>query len=458
MSDRLSVAATKLLSTFHWCFVEAPSECELDPKAVLYPAKTIEIFIQLLIPCAHNICEQDLTFSLKSGIIIWQPLWKNLCPDIPSFKRPVMLEKYKRKSKASDSPPSPLQRRGVVKYFDMVVLRSLLSNCLSEDSLVWSLAYILQILQSELFLFCDVQDSWPGFRHQRYGAKKPVAIQHSLPLLSSNFDFRSHGSSAASPEGELNAQHIFQNYSTPKKHDLEPVYLSDAYEQWLKDDGTLKHSAVLNLVYKITQKATLHLCETLLYMLHVLVEIGVINESDSREDADVYLETVVFCLLDLITMIGCCNNDSGMRGCKGQNLRQLSHDMFAKLASTHPEQLSVLTVVYVKNKSVKHLLDFIHSFTGFCFGKLILTPPQSPKKKSLGDIGKAHRSLQSEASQSSCTSEVMEKNENIVINWICIQFLDKLMIEEKSCKGVGTIIILWIMILYSLIQLEKYSI
>ena len=437
MNDRLSVAVTKLLSTLHWCFIDAPADCELDPCAVLFPVKSIELFVQLLVPCAHELHEQDLAFSLKSGIVIWQPLWRNLCPDIPSFKRPVLLEKYRQKSDISNVPSSPTQNRGAVKYFDIVVLRSLSLNCLSEDSLAWSLGYILQILQSELFLFCDISESWPSHRHQRHVAKRPVGLQHSLPLL--NVGSRSLGSSAGSIVSDPGSQKTSTSTASPKRYCLEPVYVSDAYEQWLEESGTINHSAILNLVYKVTQKATLRLCETLLYMLHVLVEIGIVNVNDKNKDLDSNLERVIHCLLDLTTLIGCFNGDSGLRGSKGQNLRLLSHDIFAKLLSMHREQMSALTAVYVKNKSITHLLEFMHSFTGVCFAKVSLTPPLSPKRRSLGSPEVTHRSLQNEESNGSASSDLMSKNEDTLMNWICISVLEKLMDEEKSCKGVRSI-------------------
>ena len=439
MSDRLSVAVTKLLSTLHWCFIDAPIDCDLDPWAVVYPAKSIELFIQLLIPCANEIHEQDLTFSLKSGMLIWQPLWRNLCPDIPSFKRPVLLQKYQCEAKSSDSASSPSQKRGIVKYFDVIVLQSLSSNCLSEESLSWSLSYILQILQSKLFLFCDVSDAWPGSRHHRHGAKKAVGVQHSLPLP--NASARAKDSSVATSDSESISHGTPTGIKGTIKQDIEPIYLPHTYEQWVEQNGTINHSSVLNLVYKITQNATLRICEPLLYMLHVVLEIGVVNENDFGDDPDANLETVVNCLLDLIILIGCRGNDSGLRCSKGQILRHLSHDMFAKLLSLYPEQLNMLTVVYIKSISLKRFLDFMHSFTGLCFGKLSFSPPSSPTRGSLGSLGAAHRSLQKEESDGRSSSEVMDRNESTLVNWIGIPMLRKLMGEEKSCKEVSTFIV-----------------
>jgi len=289
MSDRLSVAVTKLLSTLHWCFIDAPIDCDLDPWAVVYPAKSVELFIQLLIPCASEIHEADLTFSLKSGMLIWQPLWRNLCPDIPSFKRPVLLRQYQGDTKSSNSTSSPSQKRGIIKYFDVIVLQSLSSNCLSEESLSWSLSYILQILQSKLFLFCDVSDAWPGSRQHRHGAKKAVGIQHSLPL--SNASARTKDSSVATSDSEPSSHDISTGIKGTTKQDFEPIYLPQAYEQWIEQNGTINQSAVLKLVYKITQNATLRLCEPLLYMLHVVLEIGVVNDNDIGEGLDTNLET-----------------------------------------------------------------------------------------------------------------------------------------------------------------------
>ena len=435
MNDRLSVPVRKLLSALHWCFIDAPRVCELDPEKVLYPYKTVELIIQLLVPCAHEINEQDLAPSLESGIHIWQPIWRNLCPDIPSFKRPVLLKKYQKRdgSSSSDTASTASQKRGVIKYFDMVVLRSLASNCLSEDSLAWSLAYISQILQSESFLFCDISETWPSSRHQRHGAKRAVGVQRSLPLL--NLDYRSQGSSSGSVESDPKSHSDFAGISSHNKHCLEPVYVSDACEQWLDENGTINHSAVLNLVYKLTQKATVRLCKILLYILHVLIELGVLNESDSRVDVDANLEIVVYCLLDLMTLIGCRNGDSGLRSSEGQILRHQSHDMFSKLLSSYPEQLSVLAVVYIRNRSITHFLDFMHSFTGVCYGKISLSPPPPSSRKSLGCLGATHRSLQTEESCGN-SSDVMDKNEKTLMGWICIPILEKLMSEEKSCKGV----------------------
>ena len=435
MNDRLSVAVTKLLSALHWCFIDAPRDCDLDPGKVLYPYRTIELFIQLLVPCAHEINEQDLAFSLESGIYIWQPLWRNLCPDVPSFKRPVLLKKYQNRGpENSDAASTASQKRGVITYFDIVVLRSLASNCLSEDSIAWSLAYLLQILQSELFLFCDISEPWPSSRHQRHSTKRAVGVQRSLPLLS--LGSRGQVSSSGIPESEAQSHSTFTGMSSRNKQFLEPVYLSDAFEQWVEESGKISHGAVLNLVCKLTQNATVRLCETLLYMLHILVELGVLNENDSRVDVDANLEIVVYCLLDLITLIGCRNGDSGLRSLKGQNLRHLSHDMFSKLLSSHPEQLSELAVVYVRNKPITHFLDFMHSFTGVCFGKLSLSPQPPSNRKSLGNLGATHRSLQTEESYGSGSSEVMDKNEKTLMEWICIPILEKLMSEEKSCKVV----------------------
>eukprot|EP00795_Rhopilema_esculentum_P015050 gene15050-6214_t len=424
MSDRLTVAVTRLLSTTHWCFIDAPADCDLDPKKVLFPAKTVDLFIQLLIPCAHNIHEEDLTFSLKSGMLIWHSLWKNVCPDIPSFKRPVFLEKCKSAS------PSSSSKRGMLKYFDMVVLNSLSKSFLCEESLCWCLIYISQLLHNE---FHDYRESLSNTRNLKYGGKKSVAVRYSMPLLQSQSDNKPSSSKLTSPESDINVKEFHRN----SRHfeELETVFLSDEYEQWLREDGRLHHSAVLDLVYKISKGATLRLCETLLLTLHILLELGVVSEKEEIiGDIDVNLETTVYCLLDLITMIGCNKNDSGMRGSKGQDLRVLSHDMFSKLASTYPHQLSLLVVLYVRNKSVAEVLNFLHSFTGLCFGKFDISPIQSRKKGTLADINAAHRSLQSEASSDSDTSYVKEKNEEILMSWLGMPLLDKFMLEDKACK------------------------
>lgn len=429
LSDRLSVAVTKLLSTFHWCFIDAPRDCDLDPQTVLYPANVIELFVQLLVPCAHEVHEQDLTFSLKCGQLIWQPLWKNQCPDIPSFKRPVLLERHKCKYEAS-KPIDPLQTRGVLTYFDLIVLRSLSSKCLSEESLSWSLAYILQILQSELYLFCNFSGSWSSYNYHRPKSKRNVAVQHSMPLLSSPVS----GNLAASQMYSLESDPSDVNTTFSRGLCLEPIYVSDVYEQWFTDNGTINHRSVLTLVHRITQNTTLRLCETLLYTLHVLLELGVVNDTDS--ESDFCLETVVYCLLDLITFIGCCNNDSGMRGSKGHTLRQLSHDMFAKIASSHQSQLKMLTVAYIKNRTLQHIFEFLHSFTGLCFGKPT-SPPQSNTNRNLGFV-ETQRILPDEASRNGSPSGVKNENEALLVNWICIKLLDKLIDEEKSCKEVCT--------------------
>ena len=438
MSDRLSVAVTRFLATTHWCFLEAPSECGLDPTQVVYPAKVVQLFIELLVPCAHSIREEDLTFSLKCGIFIWQPLWKNSCPDIPSFKRPVLLERCKQSTVDLTSGPS---HKGLVKYFDIIVLRSLSSCYLSEESMSWSLVYILQIFQAELYSFCDISDGWTSIRNARISAKKNASAQQSVPLSASHLDTGGSSPRSVSPDGSVGVP----DFVDVKKHfeELEPIYLSEEYEQWLKESGKLRHSSVLDLVYKITQNASLRLCETLLYMLHVLLELGIVandvkdgteSEKNGMEGTnDCRLETTVYCLLDLITMIGCDNNDSGMRGSKGQSLRILSHDMFGKLVSGHRQQMSLLLVLYIKKKSVRDVLNFLHSFTGFCFGKLFLSPSPKHGRPSLGDIGAAHSSLQSVSSGGS-TSEIKERNEENLMKWLCMPLLEKLMSEEKFCK------------------------
>eukprot|EP00794_Sanderia_malayensis_P013748 gene13748-15184_t len=434
MNDKLSVAATRLLQTVHWCFLEAPTECGLNPATVTLPMKTMELFVQTLVPCSHHIEKKDLHFNLSNGIRIWQPLWKHTCPDIPLFKRPVYL--FEQKSNAtSQQSTEQNQHCHPICYFDVAVLRCLSSLYLSEESLAWSLSYVLNILQGELLLHCDVPEEWHVTKHRRPRAKQNVSVQNSLPLSLSDINKRHN---FQSPSFDVANESSF--FKSEQKEALTLIYLPNEYQTWISKEGRIKHSAILDIISNLARTASLRICDTLLNILHMLMELGIVSnasEANKSDQIDVNFDLVVNCLLDLITMIGCDNDDSGIRGSKGQGLRRLAHDLFAKLRAQKTAQLCSLLEAYIKKKSAIEILNFMHSFTGFCFGGKFtvssLLQRHAHGRPSIGDIASAHSSVQSSLSHGS-TSEIKDHNEEELIKCIALPMMQRLFGEEKTCK------------------------
>uniref|UniRef100_UPI00358FE682 protein unc-80 homolog n=1 Tax=Myxine glutinosa TaxID=7769 RepID=UPI00358FE682 len=172
------------------------------------PLSTVELFVYLLAPLINRIRESDLTFRLAGGMVIWQPLWEHLQPDVPAFTAPigssrttVTAQRLQGSSRAGkdirneekekefrvtceicnpgvnhtggstsalcrcdllsrphvdpvirkqDVNPLSIIKGNAASYFDVAVLRCLFQPQWAEEGVYWALTYCLQRLRRAL--------------------------------------------------------------------------------------------------------------------------------------------------------------------------------------------------------------------------------------------------------------------------------------------------------------------
>lgn len=94
--DKLGASETKLLYTLHWIVLDAAEECadeEFEEGLVrsfdhyLLPIPTVEVFIYLFAPLTSYLKKSEFLtqFRLENGYKLWEPIFSNKHPDIPSF-------------------------------------------------------------------------------------------------------------------------------------------------------------------------------------------------------------------------------------------------------------------------------------------------------------------------------------------------------------------------------------
>ena len=443
LSDRLTVAVTKLLYTLHWCLLDAPAKCGIKPAMGVFPLRTIELFVQLLAPYARCVREVDLTFSLESGIAIWQPLWNHYPPSVQSLTRKV-FHKFDRneadataKSSYSLVRLSDIDKDKVASYFDIAVLKCLSRCQLTEDGLLWSLMYVSRILQSEIMSRSDLCESWPSLNFGRFGSKRAATAQQSVPGILSQLTGRSGHLTPGSPKpGSGSASPVLCNYGLADE-DEDPLglyYIPKKLEEWVNEKGQLRLLSILKVIQYVIPSATVKVYDTLMYNLHMLIELGVANQSSGADQPSKEFNIAMSCLLNLIQVTGCDTDQClcGVKGYKGDYMRQIAHESFSKLTVQSSKSTLKVLEEYIQGKDAEGVLDFLHAFTGFCFHR----DPASPSSSELdrGVVSPMHASLHS--STSTGVAEMKLKNEKNLFSWISDSILKKFKSEEEYCNQV----------------------
>ena len=163
--ERLGNAERELLYTLHWILLEGPRICcVVDTESLLYPQTIIEQFVHVLIPHVYSMRESDLTFRLENGVAIWGPLWKHEKPLVTPFIAEVI--KRDTESEEDDRVNQPAVESdsefSASTFFDVAVLKCLLSTGWAEDGIVWALRYLAEYLKREFNLPEEVISKEPS--------------------------------------------------------------------------------------------------------------------------------------------------------------------------------------------------------------------------------------------------------------------------------------------------------
>ncbi|PFX29002.1 protein unc-80 homolog isoform X2 [Stylophora pistillata] len=160
--DRLGNAERELLFTLHWILLEGPRVCcVVDTDSLLYPLTTIEQFVHELTPHVYHMRESDLTFRLENGVAIWGPLWRHEQPSITPFTCEVISKdtdpehggKGGQSSSADQSTAADsISDFSAATFFDVAVLKCLLSTGWDENGVMWALRYLTAYLKKEFNL------------------------------------------------------------------------------------------------------------------------------------------------------------------------------------------------------------------------------------------------------------------------------------------------------------------
>jgi len=75
----------KMLYTMHWLMLDSASECEVPAQDSVFPLSSVQLFVYLFAPLLRKVTAEHFSgLRLQHGLQIWQPLWENCQPSIPS--------------------------------------------------------------------------------------------------------------------------------------------------------------------------------------------------------------------------------------------------------------------------------------------------------------------------------------------------------------------------------------
>ncbi|KAJ8665380.1 hypothetical protein QAD02_007042, partial [Eretmocerus hayati] len=208
---------------------------------------------------------------------------------------------------------------------------------------------------------------------------------------------------------------------TRSQTDSNITYLDDEINEasgssyFITEDGDIDLCVVLQAVHNValrdTQSCTLRVCELILNLLELLIDMGLLKYShDSMEETSGGNEDIdrerkfhappgfsmrrksngvsnhgmmMNCVIRVIRHLGCPHGCSdGIRGPQADFCRSQVQTIFSKLYKSSPKQFSTFLRNMVKNRPITAIIEFFHSYVGFCVDpSSLLSPLISDQKR-----------------------------------------------------------------------------
>ncbi|RZF41260.1 hypothetical protein LSTR_LSTR010488, partial [Laodelphax striatellus] len=236
-----------------------------------------------------------------------------------------------------------------------------------------------------------------------------ITVTEHTPIPSP--DFAHHKGSLESQIG-LGASSSGQNQNKTRKSgltrsqtDSNIAYSAGDFPEapgstfYITKDGDIDLLVVLKAIHSVAQRdnmsCTLRVCEVLLNLADLLVDMGILkqyaskNEMKSKTTETNIMTTphalLISCIIRIIRHLGCphcmASND-GQRNPPPDFLRSQGQTILGKLQRANAAYFSRIMRHIVSQQSIGELMEFFHAYLGFCIDPSTLLSPLNQKRSS----------------------------------------------------------------------------
>lgn len=410
LSDKLSVAVTKIFATLHWILLEASQECCEDGFGL--DLNVIELFIQALIPNVHNLFESDLTFSLQVGGNLWHPLWSNSPPLGSILATPILLKKGMGVSKKSETqtllPPSlpPEECHNVATYFDVALVKVMMLENWTLNGYKWGLQYLQNYLKTILSRYgFDADNCIVLGILSKFAPRKSVlpdsGVESRQPSPTMNYPHAAMHSNRAPPNIKLNEK--------------IPADILD----FVTADGDLKLPYILKMLKKLVKNQSLwSVCGSLLFLICQLTELT-LDTQKLFNTLRSHFESLLFCYVNIAKMLGCehhCQNR--LKGIKGDHFRYLLQAYLQRVINTDINRSKIWFQKYIQGEKPGEVMEFLHALFGFCVSSPQVVYPKSSEESNFHSYIRGMSNVAHDILNQQEYVEQKHENEKLILSWV----------------------------------------
>ncbi|XP_025208646.1 protein unc-80 homolog isoform X2 [Melanaphis sacchari] len=264
-------------------------------------------------------------------------------------------------------------------------------------------------------------------------------------------------------QGQKLSKEFRQSNLTRSQTDSNITYISEEVVEvpgslnYITKDGDVDFAVVLRAihfsVYQVNTCKTFRICEVVTNLLELLLDLGILNQSWHEDVSKVsntslhnispeYLAHFLYnkpmsahalamsSIIKIIQNLGCPHScGEGHRGPPANFVRTQCQCLLNRLKQYDKRQFSNYLRHFVKNNSLTSIINFIHSYIGFCTEPMQIISPMYNKRKSLDTIS------QMSGSPSGYGPSICSKgNEYHVISVIFRSLVTRIVISYKELK------------------------
>uniref|UniRef100_A0A2S2Q2N9 Protein unc-80 n=1 Tax=Sipha flava TaxID=143950 RepID=A0A2S2Q2N9_9HEMI len=265
------------------------------------------------------------------------------------------------------------------------------------------------------------------------------------------------------PQGQKLSKDFRQSNLTRSQTDSNITYISEEIPEvqgstnYITKDGDVNFEVVLRAihfsVYQINTCKTFRTCEMVINLIELLLDLGILHQSWHREvpkvpnpntqntnsDYSAHLSyskpmsphaLAMSSIIKIIQYLGCPHTcGEGHRGPPANFVRTQCQCLLNRLKQYDKREFSNYLRHFIKNNSLPCIINFIHSYIGFCTEPMSIFSPMCNKRKSLDTIS------QMSGSPSGYGPLVCNKgNEYHVVNVIFRSLMSKVVNSYKELK------------------------
>ncbi|XP_039288610.1 protein unc-80 homolog isoform X7 [Nilaparvata lugens] len=166
---------------------------------------------------------------------------------------------------------------------------------------------------------------------------------------------------------------------------------------YITNEGDIDLQVVLKAIHSVAQRdnmsCTLRVCEVLLNVADLLVEMGILKQYANRNEMKKKtLEEIMIsphallisCIVRVIRHLGCphCMANDGQRNPPPDFLRSQGQTILGKLQRANSSYFSKVMRQIVSQQTITELMEFFHAYLGFCIDPSTLLSPLNQKRSS----------------------------------------------------------------------------